>query len=174
MNILRARATTLAFGFLLSSTVARADTYPRQPGVDITHYAFHVTLSDDSDVIEGETAITFRVVQDGVTTLALDLVQPKAAAQNRGMTVSAVTEAGKAVTFEHANDRLTLHLDPAGRAGETRTVVVRYRGIPITGLVIAPNKHGERTFFSENWPNRARQWLRPSTIPTTKPPRRCS
>lgn len=159
MNILRARATTLAFGFLLSSTVAPADTYPRQPGVDITHYAFHVTLSDDSDVIEGETAITFRVVRDGVTTLALDLVQPKPAAQNRGMTVSGATESGKALTFEHADDRLSLRLDPAGRAGETRTVVVRYGGIPLTGLVIAPNKHGERTFFSENWPNRARQWL---------------
>ncbi|MBP6705276.1 MAG: M1 family peptidase, partial [Vicinamibacteria bacterium] len=46
-----------------------------------------------------------------------------------------------------------------GRAGETRAVTVSYRGIPETGLLIANNKHGERTFFSDNWPIKARHWL---------------
>jgi hypothetical protein len=27
---------------------SRADTYPRQPGVDIVHYAFRLTLSDET------------------------------------------------------------------------------------------------------------------------------
>jgi aminopeptidase N len=36
---------------------------------------------------------------------------------------------------------------------------VAYRGVPATGLLIAPNKHGERTFFSDNWPIKARHWL---------------
>ena len=168
MKMLRPSALTLACGLLIHAPVAQADTYPRQPGVDIVHYAFHLTLSDETDVIEGEAAITFRVVHDGVTTLALDLVQPKSGTPDRGMTVSAVTESGKPVTFEHAGDRLTLRLDPAGRAGETRTVVVRYRGIPITGLLIAPNKHGERTFFSDNWPIKARQWLPTVDHPSDK------
>jgi aminopeptidase N len=73
--------------------------------------------------------------------------------------VSAVTEAGAPSTFEHAADRLAIRLEPSGRAGERRTLVVRYRGIPATGLLIANNKHGERTFFSDNWPVKARQWL---------------
>ncbi|MEO8499771.1 MAG: hypothetical protein ABI565_02565 [Vicinamibacteria bacterium] len=103
-----------------------------------------------TDVIEGEAAITFRVVQDGVPSLALDLVEPRPATPDRGMTVSGVTEAGKPVAFEHAKDRLTVRLDPIARAAQTRTIVVRYRGIPVTGLLIAPNKHGERTFFSDN------------------------
>ena len=34
-----------------------------------------------------------------------------------------------------------------------------YGGIPANGLRLIPNIHGERTMFSENWPNRARQWL---------------
>ena len=38
-------------------------------------------------------------------------------------------------------------------------VVVRYSGTPATGLLIGKNKHGDRTFFSDNWPNRARHWL---------------
>jgi hypothetical protein len=36
-------------------------------------------------VIEGETAVEFRVVQDGLSALTLDLVQPKPAAPDRGM-----------------------------------------------------------------------------------------
>ena len=158
----------LACALSAVTTVARADTYPRQPGIDIVHYAFHLTLSDETDVIEGEAAVTFRAAQDGVAILAVDLVQPKPEAPDRGMTVSAVTEAGKPVAFDHANDRLVMHLDPVGRANETRTLVVRYRGIPITGLLMAPNKHGERTFFSDNWPIKARQWLPTLDHPSDK------
>lgn len=152
--------------FLLSLSLAlgtavpgAADTYQRQPGVDIVNYAFRLTLSDHTDAIVGETAVTFRIVQDGVAGLTLDLVQPKPETPDRGMTVSGVVEGEQAATFEHRADRLTIRLEPAGRAGETRTVTVSYRGIPATGLLIAPNKHGERTFFSDNWPIKARHWL---------------
>jgi aminopeptidase N len=39
------------------------------------------------------------------------------------------------------------------------TVVVRYNGIPATGLKIGNNRYGDRTFFSDNWPDKARHWL---------------
>ncbi len=152
---------------VLAAPVA-ADTYPRQPGVDITHYAFHLTLSDDTDVILGEAVVDFRIVRDGTATLALDLVQPKAETPDKGMSVSAVTEGGKPARFEHAGDRLVIQLDPIGRAGENRTVAVRYRGAPMSGLLIGPNKHGERTFFSDNWPIKARQWLPTLDHPSDK------
>ncbi|MSR06851.1 MAG: M1 family peptidase, partial [Gemmatimonadetes bacterium] len=35
----------------------------------------------------------------------------------------------------------------------------RYHGVPGPGLRIGKNKYGERTFFSLNWPDKARQWL---------------
>ena len=38
-------------------------------------------------------------------------------------------------------------------------VTVKYSGIPVTGLIIGENMHGDRTFFSDNWPNKARNWL---------------
>ena len=44
-----------------------ADTYPRQPGIDVQHYVFRITLSDDTDEIAGETTVTVRFVKDGVT-----------------------------------------------------------------------------------------------------------
>jgi len=156
-RVLLALASTSILGF--ASPGAHADTYPRQPGVDVVQYSFRLTLGDASDEIEGEAAVDFRVQQDGLETLSLDLVQPKPPAVAKGMTVSAVTEGDKAVSFEHANDRLSIQLEPKGRAGERRSVVVRYRGVPLTGLLIANNKHGERTFFSDNWPVKARQWL---------------
>ena len=151
---------------LAAVTVVRADTYPRQPGVDVLNYSFRLTLRDDTDVLEGETTVDFRATSDGLATLRLDLVQPKPDSPGRGMSMSGVvTPAGAPLHFEHAADRLSVFLDPPGRAGERRSVVVRYRGVPATGLLIANNKHGERTFFSDNWPLKARHWL-----PTIDPP----
>ena len=150
---------SVAVALALPALCARADTYPRQPGVDVARYSFRLTLGDATDVVEGEATVDFRVLQDGLATLTLDLVQPKPGAADKGMTVSAVSEGGKAAAFEHTSDRLAIRLEPKGRAGERRAVVVRYRGVPATGLLIANNKHGERTFFSDNWPIKARQWL---------------
>jgi aminopeptidase N len=136
-----------------------ADTYPRQPGIDLLHYAFRLTLADETDAIEGEATVDFEVLLDGTIALTLDLAQPKAASPDRGMTVDGVSEKGSSVAFEHTGDRLRIPLSPPGRRGERRQVVVRYHGVPATGLVIGPNKHGDRTFFSDNWPDKARQWL---------------
>jgi aminopeptidase N len=144
---------------LAHTSLGRADTYPRQPGIDVRHYEFHLSLSDETDSISGETTVEFRIVQGGVRALALDLAQPKLAVPGRGMTVDGVTESGAPLHFEHSADRLRIPLVPPGRAGERRQVVVRYHGVPAAGLLIAPNKYGDRSFFSDNWPDKARQWL---------------
>lgn len=72
MKITRCPALVLACGFLIHGAPANADTYPRQPGVDVAPYAFRLTLADDA-------------------SLALDLAQPAPAANGRGMAVSAST-----------------------------------------------------------------------------------
>ena len=136
-----------------------ADTYPRQPGLDVVHYAFRLTLSDETDAIQAEAVVDIRVLEHGVETLVLDLVAPSHNTPGQGMEVSGVTEEGAPARFEHTGERLQIALDPPGQKGERRRVVVRYGGVPATGLVIAPNKYGDRTFFSDNWPTRARHWL---------------
>jgi aminopeptidase N len=133
---------------------AAADTYPRQQGVDAIHYVFRLTVDDQSNRITGEAAVTVRLAQ-GVGELTLDLAS---AGGDRGMTVSAVTLEGRAVRFEHASDRLRITLGTTGATAE-RTLIVSYSGVPRDGLRLINNLHGERTMFSENWPNRARQWL---------------
>jgi aminopeptidase N len=128
-----------------------ADSYPRQPGVDVQHYIFRVTLSDESSEIAAQSTAVIRFVQDGVAQVSLDLAA--------GMKVREVTSAGAAVRFTHADDRLTIALPAAPKAGEVRDFTVTYRGVPAAGLHIVNNKFGERCFFSWNWPVLARQWL---------------
>jgi aminopeptidase N len=147
---------------LLGSTLGSApvpDTYPRQLGIDAEHYVFHVTLSDDTDRITGETEVSFRFLKEGVTAVALDLASVSAANDGKGMVVSAVTVAGSPVEWTHEEDRLRISLAQAPEKDESVIIKVSYSGIPAAGLGIGLNKYGERTFFSVNWPNRARQWL---------------
>ena len=138
---------------------AEADTYPRQHGVDVLGYVFRLTLSDTTDVIEGEATVDVRFTSGGSAALDLDLAAPRAASPDRGMKVLGVSEGDVALDFAHASDRLAIRLASPAAAGERRRVTVRYRGTPATGLIIAPNKHGDRGFFSDNWPDKARQWL---------------
>lgn len=134
----------------------RADAFPRQPGVDALHYVFRLTLSDASDEITGEATARLRLVKEGLSEVVLDLAS---VTNSKGMMVTAVTSAGKPVPYVHEKNRLRLTLEPVSRPGEERTFQVNYHGIPASGLHIGPNKYRERTFFSENWPDKAREWL---------------
>jgi aminopeptidase N len=155
----------LAAGLALCLSLAFADTYRRQPGVDVQHYVFRVVLSDDSDEIAGETTVTVRFVKDGLTEFWLDLAS---AANGKGMTVSEVTSAGVAVLHTHQADRLTLALATPSKAGELRSYTVQYRGTAANGLKTVRNKFGERCFFSVNWPDMAHQWLPTVDHPSDK------
>lgn len=133
------------------------DDYPRRIGVDVENYRFEITLSDDSDEIVGRATVSVRFTNNGVTDLPLDLTGVDAG--GRGMTVTSVTSEGASLTYTHEDDLLRIVLPSPGRAGARRDVTVEYRGLPGSGLRIGPNKYGDRTFFSDNWPNRARNWL---------------
>ena len=133
------------------------DDYPRRVGIDIENYRFEITLSDDHDVIVGRTTVSVRFTSNGATELLLDLTGRNE--QEQGMTVGSVTSGDVALSFSHDDDLLAITLPEPGRANEKLDVVVEYRGTAAAGLRIGPNKYGDRTFFSDNWPNRARNWL---------------
>ena len=84
-----------------------------------------------------------RFVRDNVATVSLDLS-------------AAMNAAGP---FRRDADRVEFALAPPPKAGESRQFSIRYRGKPASGLKILKNAHGDRCFFSSNWPDRARQWL---------------
>jgi aminopeptidase N len=135
---------------------AAADVYPRQPGVDALHYVFRLSLTDQSDEISGEASVQLRLLASDAREAFLDLAT---AADGKGMQVQSASCAGQPVAFSHAGDRLRLPLPHAAKAGDVVTFTIAYRGVPRDGLRFVRNIHGERTVFSENWPDKARAWL---------------
>ena len=150
------RACIASFLILFTASFAYADTYPRQPGVDAWHYVFKLELSDTSPEIKGEATIDLRFTQAGITSVSLDLAS---AANDKGMTVTAVTSNGADLRYTHENGVLKIQLPRASAAGEHQVVTVAYHGAPASGLRLMKNKYGEWSAFSDNWPNHAREWL---------------
>ena len=92
-----------------------------------------------------------------VSDFELDLVNNNVKGQ--GMNVSDVSLDGQPLKFSHQNDRLKIHLSTPALPGDDKKFTIRYSGIPQDGLIISKNKFGDRTFFGDNWPNRAHHWL---------------
>ena len=129
-----------------------ADTYPKNPKVDVLNYTFRIELSDNTDEIRCVETIDVRYAGDGVKALRLDLV-------NATMKVSSVTSEGKELLHTHENNVLLVTLPSTPGLGQKISYTVTYSGKPASGLKIANNKYGDRTFFSDNWPDKGRHWL---------------
>lgn len=146
--------------FIVHTTWAQFPGYRArytQPGVDVQHYAFSLTLSDSSNQIKGETTIRF-VRSDDRQTVWFDLIGSAADTAQSGMKVSSVSLAGgQSAPFTQRNDRVFINL--AAAPNQPTELTIRYEGTPARGLIISHNKFGERTFFGDNWPNNARNYL---------------
>ncbi len=123
--------------------------------IDVQHYRFNIQLSDKNDKINSQAtlAISFPKV---TKSFSLNLIQQNA--NGKGMKVESVK--GKNIaSFRQENDQLIIELSNASRSAAVDTFEILYGGIPADGLIISKNKFGDRTFFSDNWPNRARHWI---------------
>ncbi len=149
----------LLIAFLILSLFSRADRYPKNPDIDIRHYRFEFVLSDENDIIRGRATITAYFKADGISELRLDLIKKSDSLEEKGMEISSITMGDQPLSFTHDKDVLLIDLGSSSEANDEITVSIEYKGIPASGLKIAPNKYGDRTFFSDNWPNRARNWL---------------
>jgi aminopeptidase N len=123
-------------------------------GIDVQHYGFTLSLSDTTNRMEGRADVTVRFLQ-ARSSLWLDLSGPRG--RDTGMRVRAVTERARAVPF--VQDREGIRLRTRANPGSLHTYHIVYGGIPTDGLIIGKNMYGHRTFFGDNWPDRARQWL---------------
>jgi aminopeptidase N len=163
-----ARSVLLLLLLAACSQTVRADEYAPDPRVDVLHYAFRLDLQDASDEIIGETTLTVQFAEDGVSEIVLDLVGRARRGARTGMTVTSVLAGGAPVAYVHAADRVRLPLPSPSRAGQELQVAISYRGVPADGLIVSRNKHGDRTFFADNWPDRARHWLPTVDHPSEK------
>jgi aminopeptidase N len=167
-------AALLALALTLLAPASLAQPAPSEPigpngyhpGVDVQHYVFDLTLHDHTDRIEVVARIDVRFTADTLTVLLLDLVGE--GGSGTGMRVESVTEDEMAVPFRHHGDRLEVSLPATPAGGSRRVYTVTYAGVPADGLVISENRHARRTFFGDNWPNRARHWLASVDHPSDK------
>ncbi|SDH45532.1 M1 family metallopeptidase [Chitinophaga filiformis] len=148
------------------------NSFGQRQSVDVQHYGISLTVRDNTDKITGTAEITVRFL-NSVPELRLDLVGPQIA--DTGMTVLKVVErpaAGHAVAnagkpgmpngvknIPFRQDSAGVYLTVGAGKGETHIYQIEYAGIPRDGLIISSNKFGKRTFFTDNWPDRAHHWL---------------
>ena len=136
--------------------------YERLAALDIQHYRFELSLTDESNEFNGIAHVTIKFKKD-LDAFSLDLVKRSG---KTGMEVLTVMSDDKVLQFSHEANNLKVEY-PA-KEGELKTFMVVYKGIPETGLIISENKYGDRTFFGDNWPDRARHWLPTVDHPSDK------
>ncbi|HEY8784819.1 MAG TPA: M1 family metallopeptidase [Mucilaginibacter sp.] len=133
------------------------------PAINVQHYNFAIQLNDTNDTIKGQATVTVKFLKD-VNDFQLNLV--KTNSEGKGMLVSAVSEEGKNVPFFQDSD--VINIKTSARKNSLHSFTIAYQGIPADGLVISTNKFGHRTFFGDNWPNRAHNWLPCADYPADK------
>ena len=123
--------------------------------IDVRHYKIDLSINNTTDTIEVLETISF---------LHLDEKKPivfnlKSINKNGdGMSVSKITSNDQIVQFFHYNDSLYVFIDEPTK-DNYHELNISFKGVPIDGLVIGENKFGKRTFFADNWPNRAQNWF---------------
>ena len=144
---------------LLPRLAYAQDHEARRDQIDVQSYAFEITVDGESDVIKGRTTVSIRMLQS-TAGFMLDLVKE---ADDKGMKVLSVEELVGSdmtpVTYQHVDEQLRIQLKRPGKPGQDRIFVIEYEGTPRDGLIISKNRHGHRTLFGDNWPNRAHHWL---------------
>ena len=145
-----------------------ADTYPVNKNIDIQHYKFELSLSDSADIIYGTAQITILFKKAGMQNFRLDLINKTAERKDKGMVIDAINVDKTPVVYTHQNDEVIISLPKSSTANETIVFTITYHGIPFDGLRIGATMFGDRSFFNENWPNRARHWLPTMDHPSDK------
>jgi aminopeptidase N len=149
----------IIFLFLLFTAVIFADHYPRHKNIDVQHYVFRITINDTTNVIKAETSVEIKFKKPGVKEFYLDFANKNSQSGKYGMTVTSIKNEQTEVSFKQSDNKLIIYMNSSSKEGGLRTYDIYYSGIPQDGLIISKNKFGDRTFFGDNWPNRAHYWL---------------
>jgi len=147
---------SVSFFILYCFGVAGKDGYKRNPLIDIIHYDFSISVNDTNNVIYGHATIAVSFI-GSVNTLEFDLKNK--GGDGKGMSVKNITFDKGSIRWVHSGDRITINIDESVKAGSQGHFNIDYSGIPSDGLIISDNKFGKRTFFADNWPDRAHNWL---------------
>jgi aminopeptidase N len=133
-------------------------TAPRaQSGIDVLHYQYFIYLNDKNDTLLGEAVVKF-VPNENASSVLFDIYGLNKA--GKGMQVVATgfnIYHQTSCPFEQRDNKVIITMPV--KKDDTAYAVIHYKGIPDDGLIISKNKYGDRTFFADNWPNRAHHWI---------------
>jgi aminopeptidase N len=143
----------IAVLFFCVSHPVTAQPVSLPPDFRITHYDFSIRVSDNNDSIFGTAILKIKPI-GSVKQVLLNLKNINSS--GKGMLVQNVMDnvTNKWIPFEHRKDLLTITTNAT-----PYSLTIIYKGIPEDGLIIGKNKFGGRTWFGDNWPNRAQFWL---------------
>jgi len=148
------KTTLLLFTF---STCVYSQSYSeRFNTLDIQHYKLSIEVNDTTNAINA-TAVVSVKFKKVVDSFELDLIANDSVT-NIGMKVDTVYQNKILTDFGQKENKLkiqTKHVFP----NLPYTFTIKYSGIPKDGLIISKNLYGDRTFFGDNWPNRAHNWF---------------
>lgn len=146
------RLAVLIFLFFAKNIVVAQGIIPLS-NIDIEKYYFNIQVKEENDSIIGKSLIIGKIIKP-TNTIVLQLKNRNKF--GKGMKVMMVMENEKPLAFTHSKDLLKIT-----RANESAlfSIYVNYEGIPENGLIIGKNKFGDKTWFGDNWPNRAHYWL---------------
>jgi aminopeptidase N len=128
-----------------------------QPGIDVLDYDVRLELPDTGAFLRGDVTIT-ALRAPSAARLRLDLVD--------AIHVRVVDVNGARVRATHAANALDVPM-PTG-SGDTVRVRVVYDGTVSDGLIAKKDEQGRWSWFGDNWPDRARQWLPTVDHPSDK------
>jgi aminopeptidase N len=154
------RIAAIALFLLLPVVSGRADSYTRQPSIDVLHYEISIDLEDRSDSITATARIDIVIQSDNASGMWLDLT---------GMHVGRLRINGTDTPFTHRNGRLSFNFDRTYARDEAVAIEVDYSGTPgEAGMRIGENRYGRSVFFADNWPDFASHWFPSIDHPSDK------
>jgi len=132
--------------------------------IDVQSYKIELSVNDKNDTIRVKEKIVFDYT-DLSKTISFDLASVNSS--GKGMQVLKVLQGKKELDFKHKENLLILNnFRPTN--SKNIEIEIHFKGVPIDGLVIGKNKFGSRTFFGDNWPNRAQNWFACNDHPSDK------
>ncbi|MEM6845766.1 MAG: M1 family metallopeptidase [Bacteroidota bacterium] len=135
--------------------------------VDVLHYVFQLTIHDYTDEIQGEADVFVSLPSNRNQPIILHLSDLDSSG-TKGMIIDELLFNNEPTQFSHQNHTLSIQIPEAPQNSTQGTFTIKYHGTPTDGLIIGKNQYGDRTFFGDNWPNRAHFWLPTHDHPSDK------
>lgn len=144
--------------FVLSSTWALSQDQLEL--IDVQNYRITIDVSEEHDTIVVDEQVEATLLKK-VDSFYLDL--HSSVNGGKGMVVSKLlvrtaTKYYEPIAYTHIDNKIWISADEIP-VNDEFLLELRFSGVPETGLIIGKNKFGQRTFFGDNWPNRAHHWF---------------